>query len=185
MNIQMINTVEALLFGAGRPLRLSEIRGLLESDGIVAELSDIKKCLNELEDRYDSSSLEVTEVASGYRLQIKQTYSASLTHLWNERTPRISKALMETISIIAYKQPVTRGDIEDIRGVSVSTQSIRSLLERNWIKVSGFKDAPGRPALYSTTKEFLDDLNLKTLTSLPELPEPVEVEDNQQLSQAI
>ena len=181
----MINTVEALLFGAGRPLRLSEIRGLLESDGIVAELSDIKKCLNELEDRYDSSSLEITEVASGYRLQIKQTYSASLTHLWNERTPRISKALMETISIIAYKQPVTRGDIEDIRGVSVSTQSIRSLLERNWIKVSGFKDAPGRPALYSTTKEFLDDLNLKTLTSLPELPEPVEVEDNQQLSQAI
>ena len=181
----MINTVEALLFGAGRPLRLSEIRGLLESDGIVAELSDIKKCLYELEDRYDSSSLEVTEVASGYRLQIKQTYSASLTHLWNERTPRISKALMETISIIAYKQPVTRGDIEDIRGVSVSTQSIRSLLERNWIKVSGFKDAPGRPALYSTTKEFLDDLNLKTLTSLPELPEPVEVEDNQQLSQAI
>jgi|TARA_B110000444_G_scaffold105086_1_gene99342 segregation and condensation protein B len=181
----MINTVEALLFGAGRPLRLSEIRGLLESDGIAAELSDIKKCLNELEDRYDSSSLEVTEVASGYRLQIKQTYSASLTHLWNERTPRISKALMETISIIAYKQPVTRGDIEDIRGVSVSTQSIRSLLERNWIKVSGFKDAPGRPALYSTTKEFLDDLNLKTLTSLPELPEPVEVEDNQQLSQAI
>ncbi|MDC1183572.1 SMC-Scp complex subunit ScpB [Gammaproteobacteria bacterium] len=185
MNIQMINIVEALLFGAGRPLRLSEIRGLLESDGIVAELSDIKKCLNELEDRYDSSSLEVTEVASGYRLQIKQTYSASLTHLWNERTPRISKALMETISIIAYKQPVTRGDIEDIRGVSVSTQSIRSLLERNWIKVSGFKDAPGRPALYSTTKEFLDDLNLKTLTSLPELPESVEVEDNQQLSQAI
>ena len=185
MNIQTINTVEALLFGAGRPLRLSEIRGLLESDGIVAELSEIKKCLNELVDRYDSSSLEVTEVASGYRLQIKQTYSASLTHLWNERTPRISKALMETISIIAYKQPVTRGDIEDIRGVSVSTQSIRSLLERNWIKVSGFKDAPGRPALYSTTKEFLDDLNLKTLTSLPELPEPVEVEDNQQLSQAI
>lgn len=181
----MINTVEALLFGAGRPLRLSEIRGLLESDGIVEELSDIKECLNELEDRYDSSSLEVNEVASGYRLQIKQTYSASLTHLWNERTPRISKALMETISIIAYKQPVTRGDIEDIRGVSVSTQSIRSLLERNWIKVSGFKDAPGRPALYSTTKEFLDDLNLKTLTSLPELPEPVEVEDNQQLSQAI
>jgi segregation and condensation protein B len=181
----MINTVEALLFGAGRPLRLSEIRGLLESDGIVAELSEIKKCLNELEDRYDSSSLQVTEVASGYRLQIKQTYSASLTHLWNERTPRISKALMETISIIAYKQPVTRGDIEDIRGVSVSTQSIRSLLERNWIKVSGFKDAPGRPALYSTTKEFLDDLNLKTLTSLPELPEHVEVEDNQQLSQAI
>ena len=153
----MINTVEALLFGAGRPLRLSEIRTLLESDGISAELSDIKQCINQLEERFEISSLEVTEVASGFRLQIKKAFSPSLTHLWNERTPRISKALMETISIIAYKQPVTRGDIEDIRGVSVSTQSIRTLLERNWIKVSGFKDAPGKPAWYSTTTEFLDD----------------------------
>ena len=115
----MINTVEALLFGAGRPLRLSEIRTLLESDGISAELSDIKQCINQLEERFELSSLEVTEVASGFRLQIKKAFSPSLTHLWNERTPRISKALMETISIIAYKQPVTRGDIEDIRGVSV------------------------------------------------------------------
>ena len=133
----MINTVEALLFGAGRPLRLSEIRNLLDTDGIPSELSDIKQCIYSLEDRYDASSLEIVEVASGFRLQIKQEFSPSLTHLWNERAPRISKALMETISIIAYKQPVTRGDIEDIRGVSVSTNTIRSLLERNWIKVSG------------------------------------------------
>ena len=162
MNTRMINTVEALLFGAGRPLRLSEIRSLLDSDGINAELSEIKQVINMLEERHDESSLEVVEVASGFRLQIKEIYSPSLTHLWNERAPRISKALMETISIIAYKQPVTRGDIEDIRGVSVSTQGIRSLLERNWIKVSGFKDVPGRPALYTTTKEFLDDLNIKS-----------------------
>ena len=97
--------------------------------------------------------------------------------------------MKNTISIIAYKQPVTRGDIEDIRGVSVSTQSIRSLLERNWIKVSGFKDAPGRPALYSTTKEFLNDLNLKRLSDLPELPDPldniVQDEDHQTISQAV
>jgi segregation and condensation protein B len=96
---------------------------------------------------------------------------------------------METISIIAYKQPVTRGDIEDIRGVSVSTQSIRSLLERNWIKVSGFKDAPGRPALYSTTKEFLDDLDMKNISDLPDLPDPIEANDigieDQVISQAI
>ena len=118
MNTRMINTVEALLFGAGRPLRLSEIRSLLDSDGINAELSEIKQVINMLEERHDASSLEVAEVASGFRLQIKETYSPSLTHLWNERAPRISKALMETISIIAYKQPVTRGDIEDIRGVS-------------------------------------------------------------------
>jgi segregation and condensation protein B len=176
----MINTVEALLFAAGRPLRISEIRSLLDLDGMQAELSEIKKCLNELEIRYHDSSLEITEVASGFRLQIKQDFSPALTHLWNERTPRVSKALMETISIIAYKQPVTRGDIEDIRGVSVSTQSIRTLLERNWIKVSGFKDAPGRPALYSTTKEFLDDLNLKKISDLPDLPDPVQTLDNSQ-----
>ena len=181
----MINTVEALLFGAGRPLRLSEIRTLLESDGISAELSDIKQCINQLEERFELSSLEVTEVASGFRLQIKKAFSPSLTHLWNERTPRISKALMETISIIAYKQPVTRGDIEDIRGVSVSTQSIRTLLERNWIKVSGFKDAPGKPSLYSTTKEFLDDLDMKSLSNLPELPDLIETDQDQILSQAV
>mgnify|MGYP005690603761 FL=1 len=181
----MINTVEALLFGAGRPLRLSEIRTLLESDGISAELSDIKQCINQLEERFELSSLEVTEVASGFRLQIKKAFSPSLTHLWNERTSRISKALMETISIIAYKQPVTRGDIEDIRGVSVSTQSIRTLLERNWIKVSGFKDAPGKPALYSTTKEFLDDLDMKSLSNLPELPDLIETDQDQILSQVV
>jgi segregation and condensation protein B len=181
----MINTVEALLFGAGRPLRLSEIRTLLESDGISAELSDIKQCINQLEERFELSSLEVTEVASGFRLQIKKAFSPSLTHLWNERTPRISKALMETISIIAYKQPVTRGDIEDIRGVSVSTQSIRTLLERNWIKVSGFKDAPGKPALYSTTKEFLNDLDMKSLSNLPELPDLIETDQDQILSQVV
>ena len=177
MDIKIVNTVEALLFGAGRPLRLSEIRGLLESDGLIAELSDIKKCINELEQRFNSSSLEITEVASGFRLQIKQTYSAQITHLWNERTPRISKALMETISIISYKQPVTRGDIEDVRGVSVSSQMIRSLLDREWIKTAGYRDAPGRPALYETTKIFLNDLNLKTLNDLPPLPESLPVED--------
>ena len=185
MNKSLINSIEALLFGAGRPLTLSEIRNILNNNGGTTELSDIKKSLNMLEERYINTSIEIQEVASGYRLNIKQEHSSSLGNIWNDKTPRISKALMETISIIAFKQPVTRGDIEDIRGVSVSTRSIRSLLERNWIRVSGTRDVPGRPALYSTTKDFLDDLNLKSISDLPELPEITDDSKDDFLSQVV
>ena len=185
MNNEVVNTIEALLFGAGRPLRLSEIRSLLDNSGISEDLASIKKSINLIEERYQNTSLEIKEVSSGYRLQIKESYSPCLSSLWNEKAPRISKALMETISIIAYKQPVTRGDIEDIRGVHVSTSSIRSLLEREWIKVSGFRDVPGRPALYITTKQFLDDFNMKSISSLPELPEPVEYNNEELLSEVV
>ena len=184
MNNLIINSVEALLFGSGRPIRLSEIRNILENSGTKAELSEIKQAINDLEERYTNTSLEVKEVASGYRLQIRQEHSSSLCILWNEKSPRMSKALMETISIIAYKQPVTRGDIEDIRGVSVNTRSIRNLLERNWIKISGYKEVPGRPALYVTTKDFLDDLNLRSLNDLPDLPE-LENQEDDILSQVV
>ena len=185
MNNEVVNTIEALLFGAGRPLRLSEIRSLLDNSGISEDLASIKKSINLIEERYQNTSLEIKEVSSGYRLQIKESFSPCLSSLWNEKAPRISKALMETISIIAYKQPVTRGDIEDIRGVHVSTSSIRSLLEREWIKVSGFRDVPGRPALYITTKQFLDDFNMKSISSLPELPEPVEHNNEELLSEVV
>ena len=185
MNKSLINSIEALLFGAGRPLTLSEIRNIFNNNGGTIELSDIKKSLNMLEERYINTSIEIQEVASGYRLNIKQEHSSSLGNIWNDKTPRISKALMETISIIAFKQPVTRGDIEDIRGVSVSTRSIRSLLERNWIRVSGTRDVPGRPALYSTTKDFLDDLNLKSISDLPELPEITDDSKDDFLSQVV
>ena len=181
----LTNSIEALLFGAGRPITLSEIRNILSNNGNIVELSDIKKSLNILEERYTDTSIEVQEVASGYRLNIKQEHSSSLGNIWNDKSPRISKALMETISIIAYKQPVTRGDIEDIRGVSVSTRSIRSLLERNWIKVSGTRDVPGRPALYSTTKDFLDDLNLKSVSDLPELPNIINNSEDDFLSKVV
>lgn len=184
MNNLIINSVEALLFGSGRPMRLSEIRNILENSGTKTELSEIKQAINDLEERYANTSLEVQEVASGYRLQIKQEHSSSLSIIWNEKSPRISKALMETISIIAYKQPVTRGEIEDIRGVSVNTRSIRNLLERNWIKISGYKEVPGRPALYVTTKDFLDDLNLRSLSDLPDLPE-LENQEDDILSQVV
>ena len=185
MNTEILNSVEALLFGSGRPMRLSEIKNTLENTGLVTELSEIKQAINNLEERYLNTSLEIQEVASGFRLQIKQKHSASLSILCNEKSPRVSKALMETISIIAYKQPVTRGDIEDIRGITVSTSLIRSVLERNWIKVSGTKDVPGRPALYVTTKDFLNDLNLKNISDLPELPEREEVEEKNLLTQAV
>lgn len=184
MNNLIVNSVEALLFGSGRPVRLSEIRNILKNTGTKAELSEIKQAINDLEERYANTSLEVQEVASGYRLQIKKEHSSSLSILWNEKSPRMSKALMETISIIAYKQPVTRGDIEDIRGVSVNTRSIRNLLERNWIKISGYKEVPGRPALYVTTKDFLDDLNLRSLADLPNLPE-LEIQEDDILSQVV
>ena len=185
MEQKVINHVEALLFGSGRPMRLSEIKSILENTGLIVELSEVKRSINDLELRYEGTSLEVNEVASGYRLQIKEDHSQSLSSLWNEKAPRVSKALMETISIIAYKQPVTRGDIEDIRGITVSTRIIRSLLERNWIKVSGYRDVPGRPALYVTTKDFLNDLNLKSISELPELPEIEKNQEKDLLPQAI
>jgi segregation and condensation protein B len=140
-------------------------------------LPNIKIALNALEDRYSMSALEIKEVASGYRLQIKNEFGDFLYPLWNDNSNRLSKALMETVSIIAFKQPVTRGDIEEIRGVSVSTQIIRSLLDREWIKASGYRDVPGRPTLYETTKIFLNDLSLKSLNDLPPLPEALPVEE--------
>ena len=185
MKENIINSVEALLFGSGRPMRLSEIKNILENTGLDVELSDIKRSINELEIRYEKTSLEIKEVASGFRLNINENYSSSLSLLWNEKAPRVSRALMETVSIIAYKQPVTRGDIEDIRGITVSTRIIRSLLEKNWIKVSGYRDVPGRPSLFITTKDFLNDLNLKSISELPELPELEETEEKDLLSQAV
>ena len=171
------NIVESILFGAGRPLRLSEMKNLMGSQNLDIDLPSIKVALNLLEERYADSSIEIKEVASGFRMQVRESYGDCLYPLWNDTSSRLSKALMETISIIAYKQPVTRGDIEDIRGVTVSTQIIRSLLDREWIKVSGYRDVPGRPALYETTKTFLNDLNLKSINDLPPLPEALPAED--------
>ena len=171
------NLVESILFGAGRPMRLSEIRALMGSQNIEVDLPNIKEALNLLEQRYADSSIEIKEVASGFRMQVRERYGDCLYPLWNDTSSRLSKALMETVSIIAYKQPVTRGDIEDIRGVTVSTQIIRSLLDREWIKVAGYRDVPGRPALYETTKNFLNDLNLKSINDLPPLPEALPPEE--------
>ena len=170
------NAIESILISSGRPVRLSEIKKLLNAQSIDLELSEIRVVIRELEERYLNTSLEVVEVASGFRVQVKSNYSNLLYPIWNDSNSKTSKALLETIAIIAYKQPVTRGDIEEIRGVSVSTNIIRNLLERDWIKIAGYRDVPGRPALLETTKTFLDDLNLKSISELPELPELAELE---------
>ena len=171
------NIVESILFGAGRPMRLAEMKTLMGAQNIEVDLPSIKVALNSLEEKYADSSIEIKEVASGFRMQVRESYGDFLYPLWNDTSSRLSKALMETVSIIAYKQPVTRGDIEDIRGVTVSTQIIRSLLDREWIKVTGYRDVPGRPALYETTKNFLNDLNLKSINDLPSLPEALPAGD--------
>ena len=171
------NIVESILFGAGRPMRLSEMKTLMGSQNIEVDLPSIKVALNSLEEKYADSSIEIKEVASGFRMQVRESYGDFLYPLWNDTSSRLSKALMETVSIIAYKQPVTRGDIEDIRGVTVSTQIIRSLLDREWIKVTGYRDVPGRPALYETTQNFLNDLNLKSINDLPSLPDALPAGD--------
>ncbi len=161
---------EAALMAAERPLQRKDLRALFDDLEVPAdELIDeaIKALGEECEDR----GYELKRVASGYRYQVKQDLSRWVSKLWQERAPRYSRALLETLSLIAYRQPITRGEIEEIRGVAVSSQIVKTLLEREWIKTVGHRDAPGRPAIYATTKGFLDYFNLKSLDQLPPLAE--------------
>ena len=139
------------------------------SDGV--DSADIKEALNKLENFYSERSIELVRVANGYRLKVKHEYSTWISKLWETKPQKFSRAMMETLALIAYKQPITRAEIEEVRGVSVSSQIIRNLMDRGWIKVVGHRDVPGRPSLLSTTKDFLDDLNLRKLSDLPELPD--------------
>jgi len=160
--------IEALLFAADQPLSVERLEKLLE---MQVSRDDIRKSLLELQQSYDQSALQLVQVASGFRLQIRLRFSDTVSRLWQEKPPRFSRALLETLALIAYRQPVTRGEIEDIRGVSVSSNIIKTLEERGWVKVIGHKEVPGKPALFGTTKEFLDYFNLKTLAQLPTLSE--------------
>jgi len=160
--------IEAALLAAGRPLNIDQLRGLF--DGRMApEKAEIRKAIATLNEEYEERGIVVSEVASGFRLQIKAAMADRLQKLWEERPPRYSRALFETLALIAYRQPITRGDIEDIRGVSVSSNIIRQLLERDWVQVVGHRDVPGRPAMFGTTKSFLDYFSLKKLDDLPPL----------------
>lgn len=167
-NEQLKYIVEAALLAAGRPLDLNELQSLFGDDHPPGK-DDLRAAIVSLQEGYVSRGIELQEVASGFRVQVRSSMSGWLARLWEERAPRYSRALMETLAIIAYRQPVTRGDVEDIRGVGVTTNIMRSLLERSWIRVVGFRDVPGKPAIYGTTKEFLDYFGLKKLDDLPPL----------------
>lgn len=160
--------IEAALLAAGRPLSIDQLQGLF--DGRMApEKSEIRQSIAALNEEYEGRGIVVSEVASGFRMQVKAVMADRLQKLWEERPPRYSRALFETLALIAYRQPITRGDIEEIRGVTVSSNIIRQLLERDWVRVIGHRDVPGRPAMFGTTKGFLDYFSLKKLDDLPPL----------------
>lgn len=160
--------VEAILFAAHRPMTCKQIQQVFP-ELEQPELTDIQAAINAITEDYQHRPVELKQVASGYRFQVKAELSHWVSRLFEEKPPKYSRALLETLAIIAYRQPVTRGDIEDIRGVSVSSSIMQTLLEREWIKVVGQKAVPGRPSLYGTSKEFLDYFNLSTLNELPTL----------------
>ena len=178
-NLSLI--IEALLFSSSRPLSEKEILSAFDLRSPPTS-SEIKEALKSIQEKYSENSIELVKVASGYRLRIRQEYSPWVAKLWEAKPQKYSRALLETLALIAYKQPITRGEIEEVRGVSVSSQIIRTLLDRSWIKVVGHRDVPGRPALFSTTKDFLDDLNLSKLSDLPELPEIQNIPEEVQIS---
>jgi segregation and condensation protein B len=164
------NIIEAALMVSTQPLSITRILSLFESDLILQpERNDIRAAVEELQQCYQERGIELVEVASGFRFQARDEYAQWVNHLFDERPPRYSRALLETLAIIAYRQPVTRSEIEDIRGVSVSGTIVKTLQERDWIKVVGHRDVPGKPELLATTKSFLDYFNLKQLSDLPAL----------------
>ncbi|SEL14529.1 SMC-Scp complex subunit ScpB [Halomonas daqiaonensis] len=162
--------LEAALLAAGEPLGLDRLEGLFDDHERPAR-RDLREALERLGLRHQRGAMELIETASGYQLRIRPRLSPWVSRLWDERPQRYSRALLETVALIAYRQPVTRGDIEEVRGVTVSGSIMRTLLDRGWIRVVGHRDVPGRPAVFATTRSFLDDFGLKTLDELPPMHE--------------
>ena len=162
--------VEAVLMAAGKPLGLDQILAVF-GDGEKPERDEIRAAVAALQEDYSERGLELVEVASGYRIQVSQDMEPWVSRLTEEKPARYSRALLETLALVAYRQPITRGEIEDIRGVSVSSSIMKTLQEREWVRIVGHRDVPGRPAMYGTTRQFLDYFNLKGLEDLPTLME--------------
>ena len=177
MNEQYVkNVIEAALLAAGRPLTMDEMISVFdERDGSNAD--EVRAAIAALTADYETRGLELLEVASGYRIQIRAAVAEPVSRLWQERPAKYSRALLETLALVAYRQPITRGEIEQIRGVAVNPNIIKTLLERSWIRVVGHRDVPGRPELLGTTREFLDYFSLKKLDDLPTLAQLKELED--------
>jgi len=167
---QLKNIIEAILLGAGRPLSVDQMLTMIGEQDIV-DRSLVREAIAALQSDYESRGIDLVQVGSGYRVQIRESMQPWVSHLWEEKPARYSRALLETLSLIAYRQPITRGEIEEVRGVAVSTTIIKTLLEREWVHVIGHREVPGRPAMYGTTRKFLDYFSLKTLSDLPSLAE--------------
>jgi len=167
--------LEAFLLASGKPQSLESLFELFE-EGERPEPSVFKKALTILAKSCDGRAFELKEVASGYRLQIREKFAPWVGRLWEERPQRYSRAMLETMALIAYRQPITRGEIEDVRGVAVNSNIVKTLMEREWIRIVGYRDVPGKPAMFATTKAFLDHFNLKNLDDLPPLAELRELE---------
>jgi segregation and condensation protein B len=170
------NIVEAALLAAGEPLSLAQLTALFPEEEDAPEPAALSRALEQLETECEDRGIELRKVASGYRLQVKAAYQEWVSRLWSERPKRYTRALLETLALVAYRQPITRGEIEDVRGVSLSSNIIRTLQERDWIRVVGHRDVPGKPALFGTTRAFLDYFNLESLDELPTLAEIKDME---------
>mgnify|MGYP003346146476 FL=1 len=173
--IDIENVIEAALLAAGRPLTPVELRELFDEFD-RPELEAIDAGVTRLLARYEGRGVELKEVASGWRIQVREAYAAPVSRLWAERPAKYSRALLETLALVAYRQPITRGEIEDIRGVAVNPNIIRTLIERDWVRVIGHREVPGRPELLATTRSFLDYFGLRTLDDLPTLAQLKDVE---------
>lgn len=202
MNSQQLkNIIEAALLAADRPLSVDQLAALFapaqpgqtteDTEDTWPTRDELRQALATLQQECESRGIELKEVSSGYRFQVKQALAPWISRLWEERAPRYSRALLETLALIAYRQPITRAEIEDIRGVAVSSNIIKTLQEREWVRVLGHREVPGRPALYGTTREFLDFFSLKGLGDLPTLAEisslddiPTQMHLNQSLNQS-
>lgn len=168
---QIKKIVEAALMAVDKPLTLVQLHKLFRGEEEKVERTEVSNALVDLQEEYVERGVSIVEVASGFRVQIDQEVSPWISRLFDERPPRYTRALLETLALIAYRQPITRGEIEEVRGVSVSTNIIKTLLEREWVRVVGHKEVPGRPAMYATTAEFLDYFNLRRIDELPPLSE--------------
>lgn len=173
---ELINVLEACLLTRDKPLTPERLQGVFEEDA-KPTIRDIKMALVDLQLRYEGHATELKEVASGWRFQVRQDYAHYIGKLFAEKPPRYGRAFLETLAIIAYRQPITRGEIEEIRGVAVSSNIMRSFIDREWIRAVGHKEVPGRPAMFATTKLFLDHFGLKSLDDLPALQELKELAD--------
>jgi segregation and condensation protein B len=173
---QLKGIIEAALLAYGQPLSVDQLRGIFD-DFERPDATAIRKALVALAEDCEGRPLELVEVASGWRLQVRRQFSARLSKLWQERPTRYSRALLETLALIAYRQPITRGEIENVRGVTVNPNIVRTLTERGWIRVVGHREVPGHPELLGTTREFLDYFGLKSLDELPSLAELRDMDD--------